>query len=389
MKDIKEIIIGQMEHGTETLLDIEISRKNGKDYILERNRSSEIMKDLHPKKLELKVSEIHEVTKDAKTIRFVSTNGYFPPFEAGQYVNVFTEIDGVRTSRPYSISSSPKQRSYYEITVARIPNGFVSDYFLNKVQVGDVFEGNGPAGCFHYNPVFHSKKQVFLAGGSGITPFLSMTREILDTGLDREIHLIYGSRNVEGALFHETLMDMAAIHKNFTYTLVVSDEGNSDYKGRTGFIDAKCIQEVVGELKDHTFYICGPQKMYDFCISELNKLNIPPRMIRREMFGSRQDIQNEPGWPKELTGEEVFKIKVGKDKIVDAKSSESILTALERSGVRVNVCCRSGECSLCRVKLVSGKVFQPRGVLLRLADEKFGYIHSCKSFPISDLEILF
>ncbi|MGP1496651.1 MAG: 2Fe-2S iron-sulfur cluster-binding protein, partial [Treponema sp.] len=62
---------------------------------------------------------------------------------------------------------------------------------------------------------------------------------------------------------------------------------------------------------------------------------------------------------------------------------------LERAGIRVNVCCRSGECSLCRVKLESGKVFVPRGALLRHADGKFGYIHSCKAYPITDIELSF
>lgn len=126
--------------------------------------------------------------------------------------------------------------------------------------------------------------------------------------------------------------------------------------------------------------------MTDFCVEALHSLNVRPRDIRREMFGTRQDIQNEPGFPQELSGTEVFKLKVG-DKIIDAKCNESILCALERAGVRVNVCCRSGECSLCRVKLVSGKVFMPRGVLLRHADEMFGYIHSCKAYPIGDVEI--
>lgn len=126
--------------------------------------------------------------------------------------------------------------------------------------------------------------------------------------------------------------------------------------------------------------------MTDFCVEALHSLDVRPRDIRREMFGTRQDIQNEPGFPQELSGTEVFKLKVG-DKIIDAKCNESILCALERAGVRVNVCCRSGECSLCRVKLVSGKVFMPRGVLLRHADEMFGYIHSCKAYPIGDVEI--
>ncbi|MEG1437224.1 MAG: 2Fe-2S iron-sulfur cluster binding domain-containing protein, partial [Oscillospiraceae bacterium] len=75
------------------------------------------------------------------------------------------------------------------------------------------------------------------------------------------------------------------------------------------------------------------------------------------------------------------------EKEINAFSGESLLTALERSGVRINVCCRSGECSLCRIQLVDGKVFMPRGVLLRHADEKFGYIHSCKAYPITDVSI--
>lgn len=387
MKSMKETIIGQMIHGNETLNDIAITRKNGEDLILERNRTKEIINGIHAEKLDLKVVEIYEVTKDAKVIRLVSQNGYLPPFQAGQYINIFTKIDGVRTSRPYSISSSPKQRAYYEITVARIATGFVSDYFLDKVKVGDEFEANGPAGTFHFNPVFHYKKSVFLAGGSGITPFMSMTREILESGMDREIHLIYGCRNEEVAIYHEELNEMDKKHDNFHYTLVVSDK-DTKFTGRKGFIDVHCIKEIVGKLDDCTFYMCGPQIMTDFCMKVLEELKIKGRNIRREMFGSRQDIQNEPGWPTELNGTEIFKVKVG-DKVIDAKSSESLLTAIERAGLRVNVCCRSGECSLCRIKLVSGNVFMPRGVLLRLADEKFGYIHSCKAYPISDLEIVF
>lgn len=387
MKSMKEIIIGQMVHGNETLNDIAITRKNGRDLILERNRTKEIINGIHAEKLELKVAEIYEITKDAKVIRFISKNGYLPPFQAGQYINVFTVIDGVRTSRPYSISSSPKQRAYYEVTVARIATGFVSDYFLDRVKVGDEFEAKGPAGVFHFNPVFHYNKSVFLAGGSGITPFMSMSREILESGVNREIYLIYGCRNEEVAIYHNELTKMAKKHDNFHYTLVVSDE-DDEFTGRKGFIDANCIKELVSKIDDCTFYMCGPQIMMDFCLKVLEGLNIKGRNIRREMFGSRQDIQNEPGWPAELNGTEIFKVKVG-DQVIDAKSNESLLTAIERAGLRVNVCCRSGECSLCRVKLISGNVFMPRGVLLRLADEKFGYIHSCKAYPISDLEIMF
>lgn len=385
MKTIKETLIGTMKNGKNILNEIAVSEKVGKDFSLDKNRTQRIVNQLHPAILNLKISEITCATKDAKTIRFVSEDGYLPPFEAGQYINVAVEIDAVRTTRPYSICSSPRQRAYYEITVARIKDGFVSDYFLDKAKVGDTLQANGPAGVFHFNPVFHYKRSVFLAGGSGITPFMSMIREVLEKGLDREIYLLYGARNAEVAIFNEELKEFASKYSNFKYTLVLSDK---DAKGgdRQGFVDAKCIKEVVKDLDKTTFYLCGPHVMTDFCVEALQSLNIRHRDIRREMFGARQDIQNEPGFPQELTGEETFKLKVG-DKVIDAKCNESILCALERAGVRVNVCCRSGECSLCRLKLVSGKVFIPRGVLLRHADEMFGYIHSCKAYPISDVEI--
>ncbi|MEG2002954.1 MAG: FAD-binding oxidoreductase, partial [Clostridia bacterium] len=136
MKSIKEVLIGTMQNGQNVLNSISVSQKIGADFSLDIDSTSRTIEQLHAKKLELKVVGIFNVTKDSKTIRFASKTGYLPPFEAGQYINIFVEIDGVRTSRPYSISSSPRQRAYYEITVARIAKGFVSDYFLDKVKVG-------------------------------------------------------------------------------------------------------------------------------------------------------------------------------------------------------------------------------------------------------------
>ncbi len=384
-KNIKETLLGTLVHGEEVLENIRVMRNVSPDKISDTPVASAV-EALHRKELNLIVNAVIDTGKNAKIIRFVSEDGYLPPFEAGQYINLFTVIDGVRTSRPYSISSSPRQRAYYEITVARIPQGFVSDYFIDKVKVGDRFTANGPAGVFHFQPVFHSKKSLFLSGGSGITPFLSMTREILDAALDRDVVLLYGCRSPEAALYHEELSAYAAQYPNFRYHLVVSDPVEG-WTGETGFLNKELIARLVPDFMERTSYICGPQIMNDFCQKELAALGVPSKQVRREMFGARRDIQNEPGWPKELTGNEVFKLKVG-DRVIDAKSSESILVALERAGIRVNVCCRSGECSLCRVKLVSGNVFLARGMMRRYADEKYGYIHSCKAYPIGDVEIM-
>ena len=386
MKTIKETLIGTMKNGKNVLNQIEVSKIVGPDFSLDIGVTQRTIDQLNPKKLDLVVVDVEMVTSEAKTIRFASKTGYLPPFEAGQYLNVFTEIDGVRTSRPYSLSSSPKQRGYYEITVAKIPTGFVSDFFIDTVKVGDEFEASSPAGVFHYNPVSHHKHSVFLAGGSGVTPFMSMTREILEGGLDRVVTLIYGMRSEDIAIFHNEFCELAKKYPNFKYVPVVSD-ANAKTTAKKGFIDSACVIEAIGDITDKTFYLCGPQIMTDFCKKALEELNVRNKDIRREMFGSTQNIQNEAGYPSELTGQEVFKLTVG-DKVIDARANESLLVALERSGIRVNVCCRSGECSLCKVKLAGGKVFMPRGVMLRHADEVFGYIHSCKAFPISDVEII-
>lgn len=353
-KNIKETLLGTLVHGEEILENIRVMRSVSADKISCENVAA-ASERLHSKSLSLLVSSISDTGKNAKVIRFVSENGYLPPFEAGQYINIFTEIDGVRTSRPYSISSSPKQRAYYEITVARIKDGFVSDFLLDDIKVGDRFEANGPAGVFRFQPVFHSRKSLFLAGGSGVTPFLSMTREIVDAALDRDVVMLYGCRSSKAALYDEELRAYSEKYPNFKYHLVISEKDDS-WNGETGFIDRNLIKRLVPDYAERTCYICGPQVMNDFCKTELQELGLSEKQIRREMFGTRRDIQNEPGWPESLTGDEVFNVKIG-ERIIPAKSGESLLTALERSGVRMNVCCRSGECSLCRVKLVDGKVF--------------------------------
>ena len=214
-----------------------------------------------------------------------------------------------------------------------------------------------------------------------------MIREVTDRGLNRKIHLIYGCRTPDEAIFHEELLNRAVRHSNFTYDLVISDP-EPGYQGLTGLLDAALIKERVGDVNNKTFYLCGPQAMYQFCVPELKKLWVLDRRIRREVFGTAADIHQEAAWPQEVSADAVFTVKLSSGKEISAKASEPLLVALERSGMVVENCCRSGECSLCRVKLLNGQVFQSAGALVRKSDQKSGYIHSCAAYPLTDLEIL-
>ncbi len=343
------------------------------------------VKQLHPRRLRMRVTEKFDVTESVKSFHLVPVDQYLPPFQAGQYVQVMVDAEGIHTGRPYSISSSPAQRGYYEITVRRKDDGLVSNFLHDQVQVGDILTTTGPAGHIYFNPLFHSKKQVLLAGGSGITPFLSMIREATDGNLDREIHLIYGCRTPDDAPYIEELRRRAAMHPNLKVDLVISEPDES-WDGPQGFITAELIRSLGVDVEGSTFYICGPQAMQAFLAPELAKLNIPGKRIRREMFGAADDITQDAAWPEEISGDTRFTVKYG-DQVISASADETILTALEKAGIRHESCCRSGECSACRMKLVSGSVFQASTVLLRRADMKAGYIHVCASYPISDVEV--
>ena len=370
----------------EIIRDNTILEKYGFDYPARKGEVQKIIDSLHPQRLDLIVSEIREQTASAKSFRLVSGNGALPPFQSGQYITVFLEAGGIRTSRPYSIASSPTQTGYYEITVRRVEDGFVSNVLLDELKPGDRLQASSPAGNFHYNPLFHGNRLAFIAGGSGITPFMSMIREMADRNLDRRLHLFYGSRVEEDVIYRQEIERIAEAHKNFTWDLVVS-EPDPSFSGCRGFIDANLIGKKL-EGTDWTFFVCGPEAMYQFCLPQLEKLSIPARKTKVEVMGAPKNIVSYPGWPENVKAGDVFQVAVKGKKSIRAAAVEPLMISLERAGLAIPALCRSGECSLCRTKLLSGNVYQPNGVKLRKSDRTFGYIHPCMAYPISDIEIL-
>jgi len=365
---------------------IETSRRLGVDYTAGKDAADPIIRRLHPKSISLVVSDVREETPSAATLRLVRPDGPLPPFQAGQYIALVVEVDGVRTSRPYSISSPPNQTGYYEVTVQRMEGGLVSNTLLDRVKRGSRLESSGPAGEFVHNPVFHARRMVMVAGGCGVTPFMSMVREILECGLDREVHLFLGNRDLAHAIGHEAFSDLDARFENFHYVPVI-ETPPAGYAGRTGLITGQLIRQTLGRLEDRTFYVCGPQAMYDFCLPELERLGIPRRRLRREMYGLPARIGEDPAWPRGVRPGDRFAVRVQGGAVLEACAGEPLLKALENHGVRVPSLCRCGACSECRVRVLSGSVFEPQGVHVRRSDRRFGYVHACAAYPLSDVEI--
>lgn len=321
----------------------------------------------HPKRLHLRVSEVIPETTSSATFRLRDAGEEpLPPFLAGQYVNLF--VDG--TSRPYAISSSPADREHYDLTVRRVPGGRVSNLLLDTEW--DEATTTGPMGTFYYNPLFHGDDVVFIAGGSGVAPAMSMIRDIQDNNLARRFHLIYGSRTSDDVIFREEL-DRAV--EGVRVDHVIGD-----------LITADVIRDLAGELDGRMVYVCGPQAMYPFTLAELGRLGHPRHRIRFEANGAPSDPAAQGNWPTgcDPTQEVTVTTREGSFR---TPRNRPLLDALEDHGITPETACRSGECSLCRVRVVKGEVHSADEAKLRMSDATFGYVHCCVAYPMTDVEL--
>ncbi len=349
-------------------------------------------KKLHPDYQRLVIADIidHADAK-AKTFVFKREDGEpFPYFRAGQYISLKLPLEGSFVTRSYSLCSSPKDAlsGTAAITIRSNPGGFAADKLLETLKVGDVITASDPQGFFYYEDLRDAKTVIGLAGGSGITPFLSMAYALRDGVEDFNLVLLFGSRDEKNILFKKELDEIAAACPKFKVIHVLSDEEKEGYEH--GFITADLIKKYAPENEEYSVYLCGPEAMYRFLKPEIAKLGLPERLFRRKMIDVTKEVWNCPGYPTECKGKSFdITVKQGAAEYkIKAVAEEPVLVAIERAGIKAPSRCRSGECGWCRSKLVSGTVFIPEeNELRRWADVKYGYIHPCSSFPTSDLVI--
>ena len=311
-------------------------------------------------------------------------------FRAGQYVSIALDIGEAKLNKPYTIRSCPKDalKGTYTITVKRTAKGFASDYILDNWTVGTKIKLSAPLGEFYHQELRDAKQVVALAGGSGITPFYSMAAAIADGTEDFSLTILYGSRTKDGILLGAELEAIAAASAGKVKVVnVLSDEEAEGCE--KGFITAELIKKYAPE-GDYSIYLCGPKAMYGFMETELPKLGLKARRIRKELPGEYGDPTGDEKYPKEAAGKtyEITVLIRGESQTVTCRADQTILDALEKAGIRAPSHCRSGECGWCHSRLVSGDVYIPEDTDgRRLADKKFGWVHPCCSYPLTDITI--
>ena len=349
-------------------------------------------KAMHPDYQKFVIAEImdHE-DADAKTFVLKRADGKPAAyFRAGQYISLKLPIGDSFVTRPYSISSSPKWalEGKIAITVKKNPGGFAADWMLDNFRVGDEVIGSDGQGQFYYESLRDSKNVIALAGGSGITPFLSMAYAIRDGIEDFNLTILFGSRTEKAILFKAELDAITSVCDKVKVINVLSDEAKDGYEN--GFITAELIKKYA-PADDYSVFICGPEAMYRFAADEVKKLGLDRKHVRRELLGATKKVWEQPGYPQDKK-DKVFKVTVRQgdtEKVIDAGANEPLLVAIERAGIKAPSRCRSGECGWCRSRLISGEVFIPEETDgRRWADKQSGEIHPCASFPIADLVLV-
>lgn len=358
----------------------------------EEYSANRLAKLLHPDHQHFIISKIKDHGEGVKCFTFIpdpeSETDHVAYFAAGQYLSVNLNIDGMPVTRAYSISSSPKMATEGEIelTIKQVPGGLVSNWVHENWKVGTKVDTSGPLGTFTYEGLRDAKTVIGIAGGSGITPFLSLARAIADGDEDFQMILLYGSRTADTIVYKEEFDALEARTDKIKVVHVLSHEEKEGFEH--GFISADLIQKYAPET-DYSVFMCGPQIMYDFVDKELEKLQLRRKFIRHELFGEMHDPKSQEEYPKNIDVPETVTITVireGISETITGSTDDSLLQILEKNGIAAPSHCRSGECGWCHSRLVSGDVYMPTSVDgRREADKKFGYIHPCVTFPLSDL----
>ena len=311
-------------------------------------------------------------------------------FRAGQYVSIALDIGEAKVNKPYTICSAPKMalNGSYVLTIKHSAGGFASEYILANWQVGTKVKLSGPLGEFYYQELRDAKHVVALAGGSGITPFCSMAAAIADGTEDFRLTILYGSRTKDAILLGQELEAVA--QRSGGKVRVVHVLSHEEVDGcEKGFLTAELIRKYAPE-GDYSVYVCGPKAMYAFLDQELPKLGLKARRIRKELPGEYGDPTGDAAYPKETAGK-TYKITVlirGESRSVECRADQTLLDAMEKAGIRAPSHCRSGECGWCHSRLVSGDVYIPEDTDgRRAADKKFGWVHPCCSYPLSDVTL--
>ena len=319
-------------------------------------------------------------------------------FSHGQHLTLRATLDGSDERRSYSICAGTFDGEL-RVGVRKVPGGRFSTWINERLQPGNTIQVMAPEGRF-FVPLEPASSRHYLgiAGGSRITPILSIMKTVLAAEPKSRFTLIYGNRKQRSTMFLEELEDLKNRYlSRLTLHLVFSQEATDLplYEGRltrskigeflAGGIDAERI--------DHAF-VCGPYGVNDEAEAALRAAGVAAERIHIERFG----IPDESGpgraaaqAPREgdAADARVVIIRDGVSREIDFHAEQgNVLDAAAAAGLEVPFSCKSGVCCTCRARLLEGEVRMARNFALEKHEVAAGFILTCQAHPLTERVVI-
>ncbi len=326
---------------------------------------------------QVRVLRLERETPDAVTVYFEPTDGRPLDFLAGQYLTHCLEIDGQILRRAYSLAVAPGVGEL-AFTCKAVAGGQVSNYLCAQLRVGATYEVRGPSGQFLLVP--GDTPLLFVAAGSGITPVISLLESALQQSAERQIDLIYGSRDAEHIIFRARLDDLCRRHRNLHVHHVLS-QADARWAGLRGRVDTGRVLELARSAATSEAYLCGPGAMMDALAAGLVSAGLAPVQIHREDFRAvNHAVQPHPRTPQPIT----FRRSGTK---IQQQPGQSVLDAALAHGVDLNFSCTVGGCAACKIRLISGQVTLDEPHCLDESELAQGYTLACCAYALEPIEV--
>lgn len=329
----------------------------------------------------MRCTAVTQESNDVRTFHLrAAEDGSFPEYLAGQFATLELDIDGQHVRRCYTISSTPVDEGSPEITftVKAKSGGQVSPWLHDNLVPGQTVRVLPPAGRFCINSI-EPRKYVFVAGGVGITPLLSMARWLVRKNAPIDLIFIQCARYAHDLLFVDELRRMTDDYQGFR--LVLQPSSSENWEGTSGRLTQSRLLELVPDLSERHVYCCGPEGFMQHVQSLALQSGVPATSYFEESF----ELGALGSSDSPLEQVQVRFARSGCT--VDSNGSQTLLEAARSAGINVPYSCEAGICGSCKVKVLSGEVDHQHQGGIEDYEIAEGWILSCCSRPLTTVDL--
>lgn len=343
----------------------------------------------------LEVTDVRRETRDAVVVTLAPRAEDRDAFDftQGQYLTFRRSFDGEELRRSYSICAG-KDEGQLKVGIKRVDGGAFSTWANEELKAGDALEAMAPMGAFHV-PLQPDVSRHYLgfAGGSGITPVLSLIKTTLAREPGSRFTLIYGNRSINSIMFREELEDIKNTHLGRFNVVHVLESEAQEIDLFSGRIDAeKCARLFKGWVNIAAIdmaFICGPEPMMLAIAASLREHGLRDDQIKFELFASaphraRHVVKTAVDSARAETCKATITLD-GSTRVIEmAKKGETILEAALAASLDAPYACKAGVCSTCRAMVLEGEVEMETNHALEDYEVRQGYVLTCQCHPLSD-----